>query len=174
MARFDNITEYISALKKREKAILDKQREISFNVAKAIITDKAERVFVNGKNAENRLIGKYSTRPITVDQKQSPKSLGGPSRKFKGGYKSFKEFIGRGPKVNLRVFGNLERDYITSLRWIGDRWVEQPKRPENQEKLRNLLDPKKYGNVFEFTNEENKKGKQLYKDVLTRIMKGGK
>ena len=171
MAVFNSIDAYQNALKARAREILSLEKEISFEAAQDVNQKKGDRVFNRGLNANGRNIGVYSTKPITISQKSSPKSLGGKSRHFSGGYKSYKQFIGRGTRVNLVVFRNLERDFRTSLTWRSGEWTEGVKKTENVDKIGGIL--KKYGDiVFEFSKTEKKQYQKLVEQVLNRKMKG--
>lgn len=171
MANFDSIDAYQAALKARAREILSLEKEIAFNAAQDVNQKKADRIFIRGLNANGRNIGTYSTKPIRISQKNSPRQLGGKTKYFAGGYKDFKQFIGRGAKVNLVVFRNLERDFRTSLTWRSGEWTEGVKRNENVDKIGGIL--KKYGDVvFEFSKTEIKNFNKLVEQVLNRKMKG--
>lgn len=87
--------------------------------ARDILPDVADRVFTQGKATDGSDIGSYSTKPIYISKKNSPRSAGIVKKKtlfFPGGYKEFKGAIGRGEDVNLKVFGRLQSDYLTPLK----------------------------------------------------------
>jgi hypothetical protein len=87
--------------------------------ARDILPDVARRVFTDGKATDGSDIGAYSTKPIYISKKNSPRSAGIVKKKtlfFPGGYKQFKSDIGRGDEVNLKVFGRLQTDYLTPLK----------------------------------------------------------
>lgn len=79
--------------------------------ARDILPVVADRIFTNGLDSDNSIIGEYSTNPINVAAKDAPSGGGGY---FPGGYREFKQSIGRGSKVNLKLFGRLQSDYLTS------------------------------------------------------------
>jgi len=85
---------------------------------------------------------------------------------FKGGYKAFKMAVGRGSKVNFRLFGDLQTDYSTSLRWISGRWVEGLKRANNNEKAAKLGRQYNQDNIFDFTTTERRKASKLFTQIL--------
>jgi len=171
MPKYKSLKDYQKALDSRAKEILGLEREISFKALEDVHQTKGDRIFIRGLTAKGRAIGQYSTKPIRISQKNSPKSLGGKTKYFAGGYKDFKQFIGRGSRVNLRVFRNLERDFRTSLTWRSGEWTEGVKRNENLVKIDSIL--KKYGDVvFEFSKSERKNYLNNIDKIITNKMKG--
>ena len=84
--------------------------------ARDILPDVARRIFTDGKSSDGSDIGQYSTRPIYIRKRDSPRAAGqdrGNTYFFPGGYRQFKVDIGRGERVTLRVFGRLQSDYLT-------------------------------------------------------------
>lgn len=159
---------FIQKLDKVKADITSAEREIMFKVARVINSDKSERIFTRGLNQNGRNIGKYSTKPIRISSKNSPRSFGSKTKYFAGGYKAFKVSIGRGERVNLRLFGNLQNDYVSSLTYRNNEWQEGVKRQENVDKIQVLQN--KYGQVFNFTKTEEKKAQQLLAKLLLKYM----
>lgn len=178
---------YIKVLQKRSKELTTKRRQVIFSVASVVHADKGERIFTKGQKDSGAKIGSYSTKPTTINSKQSPVKLkdnvfvpfnqrqrnatgkrGYFGQYFAGGYKQFKSTIGRGSRVNLKLFGDLEKDFNTSLSWNGKTWVEGTKRRNNTIKLESAED--KYGSVFGFTKKERKRAQEIYNKVLLNTM----
>jgi len=167
MPVFRSLDAYQKALDKRAKDILSLQREVTLNAAKAVNLDRSSRIFESGENANGGPIGQYSTDPIYINT-TTPKNV---KRKFQGGYRAYKIFIGRGGKVNLFLTGELQRDFISSLVYINGVWEERLKKPSSVNKANGAKD--KYGNVvFQFSKEEDEGYKRLVGQVLTRKMQG--
>lgn len=84
--------------------------------ARDVLPEIADRIFEKGQASDLSLIGQYSTKPIYIQKSKSPRKAGIEKKKtlfFKGGYKEFKQKIGRGEKVNLRVFNRLQLDFLS-------------------------------------------------------------
>lgn len=109
------------------------QRELTndqeyFELVNYVISEQSERIFTRGLDKDNSDIGQYSTKPLYVNPKNAPRSF--PVRgktgetKFKSGkphkagyfpgYGQFKQTIGEGSRVNLRLFRNFEVAYNTA------------------------------------------------------------
>lgn len=159
---------YAQKLDKIKADITSAEREIMFKVARVINSDKSERIFTRGLNQNGRAIGQYSTKPIRISSRNSPRNLGGKTKYFAGGYKAFKVSIGRGARVNLRLFGNLQNDYVSSLTYKNKEWQEGVKRQENKDKIQSIQN--KYGTLFNFTKTEEKKAQQLLARLLLKYM----
>ncbi len=69
------------------------------------------RIFVRGRQARaNQVIGRYSTKPISIGRKQQAKFTG--QTFFPKGYKQYRQLAGLdSSKVVLRNFGKLEDAY---------------------------------------------------------------
>ncbi len=83
-----------------------------------IVPVMQQRIFEDGKTPEGNDIGKYSTRPLTIEKKDMAQTGGGvpsgnDSKFFEGGYKQYKESLGRGENFDLRNFGIMMRDFLT-------------------------------------------------------------
>lgn len=188
--------------------------------AKDTMAMQAQRIFMEGKDSADSSIGKYSTKPIYINPKNSPKKFatggkgkektrirktyiavgessgyvertkekyisiskskfknGNPrkSRYFPGGYKEFRDKIGRETRfVNLSLTGDLQSDFAnagtisTTLKSVKPikisslEYVTALKRGINKEKRAGM--EKKYGPIFQLTNEEIKN----FFDVLAK------
>ena len=110
------------------------------NIEASGLTTFAEhepRIFERGKDAANSQIGTYSTEPMYVSPKNTPRKLSGKgktgaakfrdgrrhvSRYFPGGYREFRAAVGRESSfVNLELFGDMRKSYIPG--WRGDRFA---------------------------------------------------
>lgn len=99
-----------------QKISIDSIRQAMEVAGRGILPVVSKRVFTEGKATDGSLIGQYSTKPIYISKKNSPRNAGedkGKTLFFPGGYREFKEKIGRGEKVNLKLFGRLQTDYLT-------------------------------------------------------------
>jgi hypothetical protein len=84
--------------------------------ARDVLPTIGERIFEKGLASDSAVIGDYSAKPIYIEKSRSPRAAGVVKEKtffFAGGYKEFKSKIGRGSKVNLKVFGRLQQDFLT-------------------------------------------------------------
>lgn len=88
--------------------------------ARDTIGEMGPRIFERGKTPEGVDIGQYSTRPLTIDKKDMAKTGGGveadvgKAKFFSGGYKQYKESLGRGDVFDMRNFGVMMRDFYTA------------------------------------------------------------
>jgi hypothetical protein len=91
-------------------------------VNKAIQSDKAmrtalttvlavhkQRIFDSGQDANKGKIGKYSTKPISIANKNQARATG--KTYFKGGYAEYHQAIGKGSDVNFRNTDQMMMDY---------------------------------------------------------------
>ena len=109
------------------------QRELTnaqkyFELVNYVISEQSERIFTRGLDKDNSDIGQYSTNPLYVNPNNAPRRfpVKGKTKKtkFKSGkphktgyfpeYGEFKQTIGEGSRVNLRLFRNLEVAYNTA------------------------------------------------------------
>jgi hypothetical protein len=125
--------------------------------ARDVLPEIADRVFDKGKATDGSLIGEYSTKPIYIEQSKSPRAAGERKAKtyfFKGGYREFKSKIGRGTKVNLKVFGRLQMDFLTPKKVnIANGVKYELKNDENVKKKVGAEDHFKK-DIFNLTKEE--------------------
>ena len=142
---------------------------------------QAGRIFVEGKDSADSSIGKYSTKPLYLNPKKSPKKFavkgktgkskfknGKPhqTRYFADGYKGFRNTIGRQTKfVDLSLVGDLQSDFANSP-FIGTllpknimpikvnnlEYITALKRKVNKEKRMGLEE--KYGPIFQLSQAE--------------------
>lgn len=138
-----------------------------------ILPVAGKRIFVTGHDAAGTKIGDYSTKPIYISKKNSPRVAGrdtGKSLFFPGGYKQFKTAIGRGPDVNLRLFGRLEKDYLTSKETVnGTRITYSLKAKANADKME-FAEKHFNTDITSLTASEEKKLKEVFTfELLKRI-----
>lgn len=125
--------------------------------ARDVLREMAIRVFEDGLNAKGDDIGEYSTKPIYISKVATPKIAGGrqtaKSIFYKGGYKEFKVAIDRGAKVNLRLFGTLQKAFLAMGEKLSGTEITLFLQDELQaDKKTGLV--KKYGDMFEMTKSE--------------------
>lgn len=150
---------------KVKKRMTDTVIQESLRVAaRDVLPEIAIRVFEDGKDGKgneikNRKTQKtgYSTKPIYISKKATPRIAGGrqtpKSIYYKGGYAEFKESIGIGSKVNLRVFGRFRQAFLSmgerlsgkSITLILKDQLDIDKKDGNVER---------YGDMFEMTKSE--------------------
>lgn len=99
-----SIDKLLKSLDKLERG-LPRVTEIA---ARTAMAEMGRRIFTRGLNSAGRKIGEYSTKPIYISKSKTPSGSGGY---FAGGYKEFKQSIGRGSKVNFRLFNQLQNDF---------------------------------------------------------------
>jgi len=122
-----NIHSVVSALQAKLLTIADKNNVVRI-VATTMAAKVAKRIFVNGQSADGGKIGTYSTKPIYVDPKNSPKKFSGKgkndkraskdhkTRYFEDGYKGFREFIGRESSfVNLSLSRHMANSFTSGI-----------------------------------------------------------
>lgn len=126
--------------------------------ARDVLPMIGRRVFEGGKMPDGNTIGDYSTNPIRISKKNTPK---GPGGFFPGGYKQFKQSIGMPGTVNLRLFGVLMRDFYT-MRPVaqGQAISLRLKSPENVEKKNIAVN--RYGDPFGFSEQERQVAQQVF------------
>jgi len=117
------IDQAISRLNQIERQLTDQQEY--FELIKFITSETSERIFVKGQDTSGGDIGTYSTKPLYVNPDVAPRSFARKGKtgetKFKNGkshktgyfngYGQFKQQIGEGSRVNLRLFRNFEVAY---------------------------------------------------------------
>jgi hypothetical protein len=125
--------------------------------ARDVLPEMAIRVFDKGQNGEGKEIGQYSTKPIYISKKATPKIVGGrqtpKSIFYAGGYREFKGAIGRGTKVNLKLFGRFQQAFLSMGEKLSGKSITLI--------LKDKLDIDKkdgnvdrYGDMFEMTKSE--------------------
>lgn len=67
------------------------------------------RIFQSGQDSNKSKIGTYSTNPISISKKNQARNTG--KTYFKGGYKEYKDAIGKGGDVNFRNTDQMSMDY---------------------------------------------------------------
>lgn len=79
-----------------------------------VLAEQKDRIFNEGKAADNSKIGSYSTEPISISKKNQSRNAG--KTYFKGGYKEYKGLIGKGNStVNLRNTDQMRMDYTVHV-----------------------------------------------------------
>lgn len=142
----------------------------------------ANRIFINGKDANGTDIGKYnSSKGIYVNPKNSPKKFPtggqtfGSKRKYKTkyfpSYKDFKAEIGQqNDKVRLTLFGRLQSDFVTALRKDNNlQFSVSLKESINSKKVEGL--EKRFGKkIFALTKKEREGLAKLVQKETNRIL----
>ena len=149
--------------------IVDAMRAAS----RSTLRESGNRIFDEGLDSTGNKIGEYSTKPIYISKKDSPRNAGedkGKSLFFPGGYKQFKGAIGRGEKVNLKLFGRLQTDYVTSQETTtGTTITYSLKDPDNVAKKDYAEDHFKT-KIWDLTKTEEKNlEKRFYFELRKRI-----
>ena|SRR5690606_36997513 len=99
-----------------------------------------KRIFDEGKDRDGNSIGSYSTAPIYISKKEMSRTGGGRETKggktkyFEGGYKAYKQSLGRGEKFDLRNFGVMMRDFLAPQETVSGfslKYTFKQKRSEN-------------------------------------------
>lgn len=152
----------------KQKAKIKKAAEIATEkAAQQTHLTMANRIFIEGKNANELSIGRYnSTDPIYVNPKNSPRKFtpaGKPDSNNKktkratrwfASYRSYRAAIGRETnKVNLNLFGLLQSDFVTGFSGSGLIYTSVLKNPINQKKRLGLEKHFK-AKVFSISKEE--------------------
>jgi hypothetical protein len=179
--------EYIAELDRRLATI--NKADLIKDCAFAAHEKQVTRMFEDQKNANGQaLIGEYSTKWISIGAANTPRK---PSRALefvpfnkagrektgkKGyyayvfkqgeGYKQFKKEIGR---KFFELFGDLKKDFSTSMTRFGDHFVTGTKHERNSKKVNSLID--KYGEVaWKLSDEEKRQYVECVANKLTKIM----
>lgn len=168
-----NITEVVKRINLSMlplKFIAPLQKEVATSIRATI----ARRVFNDGQ-AVNGPIGRYSTTPVYVNPKKSPKKFATKGKKanskstfdngkprqtryFGDGWKGFRSLIGRDvSKVNLQLSGRLKNSWAVGL--SGSDWV--------------IGFNSQYGSAVAAGNEE-RFGKQIFQMSRLEFNEAGK
>lgn len=131
-----NIDQVVVNISKMIDGFLE-NNDIVKEIATTIKASNLRRIHTDGKAVDESSIGKYDTKEIYVNPKNSPKKFTGlgkggktkfksgrshKTRYFKDGYKGFRAKIGRETsKVNLSLFGRLSKEFVQQQR--GKDWV---------------------------------------------------
>ena len=179
------VKQYIEELEKRKNEV-DKLKVIK-SAAESVHGLMVVRIFDDGLNCRNQPHGEYSTKSLYVNtSKNSPKSVSpvgktgkstfanGNSHKstyFANGYKEFKQKIGRGDKVNFRLWNDLQLDFANSLQPNKTNWISGTKRKSNSNKVVHLSE--KYGQCsFKLTEKEKEQYNLIIGKNMTNLMQG--
>lgn len=169
-------TEWINKLDARIKEA--SEDKIMVACIQRLISKYAPRIFEQGFKSDGSDIGNYSTKKFLLYVKKDGSTPGSPQRKtadtfvpfasdkraktgkrgffakeYPGGYKQFKQDIGRGGRVNLQLFGELMKDAsAVKLRKI-DGGFDYILTKEINIKKREWMESK-YGKIFNLTDKE--------------------
>ena len=185
--------QYIAELEKRKKTI--NKAKIIFGCATAAHNSQINRMRNEQLNSEGEsLVGSYSTKPMYMSPYSSHKKVtpigkngetvfkSGKKHKTQyiaGGYKQFKEIIGR---PMFEVWGDLFSDFTNSIRRKDDYFVSglrdlnvegegNEKKTPNSKKFLNLI--KKYGKKsFMLTKDEKTNYSNCINRKLNNILRG--
>jgi hypothetical protein len=141
-------------------AITDSLRVASRSVLPMI----GQRVFEDGKNPQGAVIGQYSTNPIGVSKKNTPR---GPGGYFPGGYKEFKESIGMPGTVNLRLFGVLMRGFYAMKETVSGNSITLSL-SDAENVMKKDVAVEKYGDPFGFSIAESAIATMVFKEELQK------
>jgi hypothetical protein len=151
-----------------------------------------DRIFTEGKNANDTDIGSYNdSNEIYVNPRNSPRNFPATGKTgrsiFSGGgnkgkkhttgyfesYKKFRETVGRkSDKVNLVLFGNLQSDFGKGVINIDEAtYASGVSREENSKKIEGFN--KKYGPIFRLTPGERTNFKQVLAFEVREAFKNG-
>lgn len=136
------------------QAELRKAMEVA---ARDVLPEMADRIFEKGQATDLTPIGSYSTKPIYIEKTRSPRAAGIAKKKtyfFPGGYREFKSKIGRGEKVNLRVFGRLMMDFLTPKKVDTSKGVRYELKDEDNVKKKTGAEDRFQKPIFNLTKEE--------------------
>lgn len=167
MAVYKSVNKWADAQRK-------KLTELDKAFARTVATVHAQqmvRIFQEGERGSGGKIGAYNNnKPLYVNPKLVPKKfpLKGKSgkAKFKNGrahktgyfpnYAAFRKSQGRQTAfVDLKLSGQFQSDFASSLQKQGDTWITGTKNPHNTDKLNGAID--KYGvDVFKVSTNERK------------------
>lgn len=177
------IDQAIARINQIERDLLDQQEY--FELAKFITSETSDRIFVKGQDTSGGDIGTYSSKPLYVNPDVAPRSFARKGKtgetKFKNGkshktgyfngYGQYKQQIGEGNRVNLRLFRNFEVAYNAG----GEFSIESGRLVYKHTILTSAANPvgkiegikDKYPNAFGLSQQE----KQIVKDNMTDIIK---
>lgn len=80
----------------------------------SVLAKQRDRIFLEGKDANNARIGTYSTKPISISRKRQSRNTG--KTKFPGGYREYKSLTGKGSSfVTLRDTDQMMMDLGTHV-----------------------------------------------------------
>lgn len=176
------------SLKKKLITIADKDKVLR-TVATTMCGNLVVRIHENGENALEGNIGRYSTKPIYVSPKSSPRSFGAntgkggkstfkngnkhKSRYFAGGYKDFRNKIGRRiDVVNLSLSGQMQNDFSVGIKnpiKTSAGWGLGFKNPLNAEKAEGL--EKKYAPIWRLSGNEHRQAQHVADFETNKILK---
>lgn len=135
-----------------------------------------KRVFEEGDLGGKKY--SYSTKPIYVSEKNSPRALKKigktgketkTSRYYKGGYKEFRADVGLQNRfIDLDLFGDFRRDSAKLSKEDKSTYAAKVSRPINEKKLMNFRD--RFDGVFTHTKEEIEDLKKCVQSKAIKIL----
>lgn len=180
MAKFNSISDYFKALSKRIN-----NSDALLIAVKDVNSEMGERIFEDGKAVDGE-IGKYSTEPTYIGDKNSPKTgthqgeygdtefmNGKPhtSTYYAGGYSEYRSAMGRSNKtVNLDLTGRLKTNFLNGIVELKEGVIGIKLRGENADKARgNQARFRK--RIFGITRDERIRFKRTLKFELIKSLK---
>lgn len=164
----NTIMTYDEYIKKVNKQISNLQRlQITQSAVMDVKTMIDKRVFKDGLRSDNSPIGRYSRKPLYVSPDSSPRRIvlkgkhgnttfkNGKKHKtaYFDGYGAFRTAIGRqNNTIDLRLTGDLQRDFGASMQVLNGNWVLGTNRRINTVKM--LGNEKRFGVIFDLSNKE--------------------
>ena len=140
-------------------------------ISTELIAEKAERVFERGMGADGKPLPPYSTKPISIGKKSTPRQSA--AGRYEGGYAQFKSAIGRGGNTNLYLFGLLQSAYSTGIVPVisGTLWQfgseVKPSSTNPSGKLQGILN--RYPTAFSTSEKEKKLVQDRIRSDIRRI-----
>ncbi len=156
----------MNAIEEIQQAISDENIVNAMRAAaRDILPVAGKRIFDDGLDSDNGVIGEYSTKPISISSRSTPRGQGGY---FPGGYREFKQSIGRGAKVNLKLFGRLQQDYLTSKEVVSGTNIKyELKESENVDK-KDYAEDHFNKEIFSLTSEEENTVRKTFEFEIRR------
>ena len=145
----------------------------AIEVLTTVRASNIRRIHNEGKSVSGSPIGKYSTHPIYINPSKSPVNFTPKTRNkknpktkyFPGGYKQFRESIGRKTDVvNLQLTGQLEADFIIEAE--GQNWALGFNSPRG-EKLHHGLEKHFGKEIWGLTKEDER----IIDEITDRFLK---
>jgi hypothetical protein len=150
-----------------EQTVQDAMRTAAIDV----LADASDRIFEKGLDSSNDTIGQYSTKPIYISKKNSPKKAGIEKKStyyFPGGYKQFKSEIKGTSKVNLQVFGRLRNSYKASKEVVSGYSLKYELNSEESAQKKEWVEENFNKDIFSLTKDEIKTVQKTFQFELIR------
>lgn len=181
------VDQWIAKMDTRLKELSDDKLMIP--CIQGTIAEYIPRIFDAGIKSDGTDIGEYSTKPTVISSENSPQKFkdetfvpfskakrqttgkkGFYGKEFEGGYKEFKSFIGRGSRVNLRLFNNLQSDAASVFLVKENGGIAYKLKREENGNKREWME-KKYGKIFDLTAKEKEQYIACYKEAVLKKLK---